>query len=251
MYDLYCYRNTISKGSSSGITLLNVKGHSSGAHKTISLPNTDIEAQHVFQKCVGDPMRVRLIDNYVIDTFQGYGMLLDASSCIMDLNQLKKNHLGGLLVTTTSTTMAQQSRSPLRHQRNNGSRPAKTTQHKDQGKLVQKCPNNGQYSKGEVRTGVMVDDPVDGYDTARSFDQDDASVQQKDSHRHQDKMMMFAPELPCVRPSRNSQHKITSGLGTASSYDQVAASGSANMHRLAMLKQFSVIVLDNSTALQN
>mgnify|MGYP007004902576 FL=1 len=48
VYDLYCYRNTISKGTSSGITLLNVKGHSNGAHKITSLPNTDQEAQTVY-----------------------------------------------------------------------------------------------------------------------------------------------------------------------------------------------------------
>lgn len=36
-------------------------------------------------------MRVRVIDNYVIETSQGYGMIIDGSSCFMDLNQLKKN----------------------------------------------------------------------------------------------------------------------------------------------------------------
>lgn len=47
VYDLYCFRNTISKGSSSGITLANVKGHPSNVNKVISLPATDQEAQSV------------------------------------------------------------------------------------------------------------------------------------------------------------------------------------------------------------
>ena len=50
-------------------------------------------------------MRVRIIDNYIIDTVSGYGMLVDSSTCFMDLNQFKKNHLGGLLVTSTASAV--------------------------------------------------------------------------------------------------------------------------------------------------
>ena len=47
LYDMYCFRNTISKGSSSGITLVNVKGFQSSLNKPITLPTTEQEAQSV------------------------------------------------------------------------------------------------------------------------------------------------------------------------------------------------------------
>ena len=40
----------------------------------------------------------------MIETTEGYGMVIDGSSCYMELNQLKKNALGGLLVTSSQST---------------------------------------------------------------------------------------------------------------------------------------------------
>ena len=86
VYDLNCYRNTISKGSGAGIMIVNVKGHKEDMTQVNSLPSTETEAQSVFEKCVGDQGRVQVIDNYVIDTTEGYGMIIDGSTCYMELN---------------------------------------------------------------------------------------------------------------------------------------------------------------------
>jgi len=51
-----------------------------------SLPTTDQEAQTVYERCVGDEQRVTVIDNYVIEISEGYGMVIDASTCFMELN---------------------------------------------------------------------------------------------------------------------------------------------------------------------
>ena len=104
VYELSCYRNTISKGSGSGITIHNVKGHKDNMMLVTTLPKTEQEAQSVFDRCVGDQQRVTVIDNYVIETTEGYGMVVDGSTCYMELNQLKKNALGGLLVTSSQST---------------------------------------------------------------------------------------------------------------------------------------------------
>lgn len=50
---------------------------------------------------MGDEERLTLIDNYVIEIADGYGMIVDSSTCRMELNQLKKNGLGGLLMITS------------------------------------------------------------------------------------------------------------------------------------------------------
>ena len=42
-----------------------------------------------------------MVDNYVIETTEGYGMIVDSSTCHLELNQLKKNALGGLMITTS------------------------------------------------------------------------------------------------------------------------------------------------------
>ena len=68
VFDLSCFRNTISKGSGSGITLLNVKGHKEDMTQVTKLPTTEQEAQTVFDQCVGDQQRVTVVDNYVIET---------------------------------------------------------------------------------------------------------------------------------------------------------------------------------------
>lgn len=65
------------------------------------MPNRPEEAEKVFDKCIGDIERVTLIDNYIIDILDGVGMIVDSSSCHLELNQMKKNALGGLLVTST------------------------------------------------------------------------------------------------------------------------------------------------------
>lgn len=44
LFELTCFRNTISKASGSGITLQNVKGHREDMTKVKSLPATDEDA---------------------------------------------------------------------------------------------------------------------------------------------------------------------------------------------------------------
>ena len=65
------------------------------------MPKTLEEASKVFERCVGDTERVTLIDNYIIDIIDGSGMIIDSSSCMLELNQLKKNALGGLVITSS------------------------------------------------------------------------------------------------------------------------------------------------------
>ena len=108
--ELSCYRNTISKGSGSGITIYNVKASKedgrnqiANGESVIKFPKNDAEAKTVFKRYVGDHKRCTLIDNYVVETAEGYGMVIDQSSCHLELNQLKKNVLGGLLITSSST----------------------------------------------------------------------------------------------------------------------------------------------------
>ena len=101
VFDLSCFRNTISKGSGSGITIFNVKGHKEDMTHVSKLPTTESEALSIFEKCVGDQQRVTVIDNYVIETSEGYGMVIDSSTCHLELNQLKKNAFGGLLITSS------------------------------------------------------------------------------------------------------------------------------------------------------
>jgi len=79
-----------------------VKGHKEDMTKVICLPTTEQEAQSVYERCVGDEQRVTVVDNYVIEISAGYGMVIDGSTCHMELNQLKKNALGGLLITSTA-----------------------------------------------------------------------------------------------------------------------------------------------------
>ena len=105
IYDLSCFRNTISKGSGSGITIQNVKGNKHDMTLVTKLPTTEQEAQIVFDRCVGDTKRVNVVDNYVIETSEGHGMVIDGSTCRLDLNQLKKNALGGLLITSSAQVL--------------------------------------------------------------------------------------------------------------------------------------------------
>jgi hypothetical protein len=86
VFDLSCFRNTISKGSGSGITIFNVKGHKEDMTQVTKLPTTEQEAQTVFDRCVGDQQRVTIVDNYVIETSEGYGMVVDSSTCHLELN---------------------------------------------------------------------------------------------------------------------------------------------------------------------
>ena len=65
------------------------------------MPNRPEEAEKIFDKCIGDIERVTLIDNYIIDIIDGVGMVIDSSSCHLELNQMKKNALGGMLITST------------------------------------------------------------------------------------------------------------------------------------------------------
>lgn len=51
-----------------------------------SLPATDEDAQSVFERCVGEEKRVTVIDNYIIEISEGYGMVIDGSTCLVELN---------------------------------------------------------------------------------------------------------------------------------------------------------------------
>ena len=44
------------------------------------------DAQALLEKCVGDEQRVTIVDNYVIETSEGYGMVIDSSTCFLELN---------------------------------------------------------------------------------------------------------------------------------------------------------------------
>ena len=44
------------------------------------------DAQALLEKCVGDEQRVTVVDNYVIETSEGYGMVIDSSTCFLELN---------------------------------------------------------------------------------------------------------------------------------------------------------------------
>ena len=70
----------------------------------LKMPNRPEEAEKIFDKCIGDIERVTLIDNYIIDIIDGVGMIIDSSSCHLELNQMKKNALGGMLITSTIRT---------------------------------------------------------------------------------------------------------------------------------------------------
>ena len=65
------------------------------------MPKTLEEAAKVFERCVGDTERVTLVDNYIIDILDGSGMIIDSSSCMLELNQVKKNALGGFVITSS------------------------------------------------------------------------------------------------------------------------------------------------------
>ena len=94
VFELSCYRNTISKGSGSGITIANVKANKEDTRlaalqdtsSALQLPTTDAEAKVLFKRCVGEKKRVTVIDNYVVETSEGYGMVIDQSTCILELN---------------------------------------------------------------------------------------------------------------------------------------------------------------------
>lgn len=67
----------------------------------LALPTNEEEAQAAYMRCVGQEERLTLVDNYVIEIGDGYGMIVDTTTCRMELNQLKKNALGGLLLVTS------------------------------------------------------------------------------------------------------------------------------------------------------
>ena len=104
MYNMICLRNTISKGSGSGIKIFNVKGGNEDMLAPEQLPSDTKEAESLFNRLVGDQERVTVIDNYIIDIVDGPGMIIDSSSCSLTKNQFKKNQAGGLLVTSTLRT---------------------------------------------------------------------------------------------------------------------------------------------------
>ena len=100
IYNLICFRNTLSKGSGSGIKISNCKGTEDDPLVEVNLPSDQEEAAQIFQKYVGNCDRITLIDNYIIEILDGYGMIVDNTTCVLEQNQLKKNKLGGLLLIT-------------------------------------------------------------------------------------------------------------------------------------------------------
>ena len=56
-----------------------------------------------------------LIDNYVIEIQEGFGMVVDGSTCYIELNQLKKNAYGGMLITSTGMNARSQVELPSRN----------------------------------------------------------------------------------------------------------------------------------------
>lgn len=69
---------------------------------SVNLPASKQEAPNIYWQCVGDEKRVVVVDNYINEISEGYGMVIDASTCSLELNQMKKNAFGGLLITTTA-----------------------------------------------------------------------------------------------------------------------------------------------------
>ena len=67
VYNLICYRNTISKGTGSGIKVVNCKGSFEDPLVDMDLPTDNTQAEDVFNRCTGDNERVTLIDNYIIE----------------------------------------------------------------------------------------------------------------------------------------------------------------------------------------
>ena len=84
LYNLTISRNTISKGSGAGIKLFNVKGCSKNMNGIFELPKNETDAEQILERCSGNLDRVELIDNYVIDTVEGYGIVIDSSSCKLE-----------------------------------------------------------------------------------------------------------------------------------------------------------------------
>jgi hypothetical protein len=69
----------------------------------LEFPKSEVQAENMLELCTGLPERVELLDNYIIDTVDGYGIVIDSSTCQLEQNQLKKNAYGGLLITSTIT----------------------------------------------------------------------------------------------------------------------------------------------------
>ena len=101
VFNIMVSRNTISKGSGAGIKLFNVKASSKNMSLALEIPKTIEDAEDLLERCTGTPERVEILDNYIIETVDGYGMVIDTSTCKLEQNQLKKNAYGGLLLTTT------------------------------------------------------------------------------------------------------------------------------------------------------
>jgi len=83
-YNIQVSRNTISKGSAAGIKLFNVKASTKNMNIPLDLPKNDMEAERVLERCVGNSDRVELLDNYVIETVDGVGIIIDSSSCRLE-----------------------------------------------------------------------------------------------------------------------------------------------------------------------
>lgn len=80
-FNIQVSRNTISKGSGAGIKLFNVKASPVDMNGVLTMPRNEQQAADVLQRCSGVPERVELLDNYIVDTVDGFGMVIDSTTC--------------------------------------------------------------------------------------------------------------------------------------------------------------------------
>lgn len=65
------------------------------------MPASSEEVSLALERITGVPEQTKLFDNYINETIDGYGMVIDSSTCKLEQNVVKKNNFGGLLVTST------------------------------------------------------------------------------------------------------------------------------------------------------
>lgn len=96
MLNLHVNSNAILKASGSGLRLLNVKSFDKQG-----LPACQSKAESLMQLGVGVPVSTMIEQNYISDVFEGPGLVIDASTVFMEVNQVKKCDAGGMLVQSS------------------------------------------------------------------------------------------------------------------------------------------------------
>lgn len=64
--------------------MVNCKGTEGNPYEDMLLPATEEEAVNIFMRLVGEKDRVTLIDNYIIEITDGYGMIIDNTTCLLE-----------------------------------------------------------------------------------------------------------------------------------------------------------------------